>query len=132
MLGKPPIVKVRKKILLIDHSARVTRSIREALEKSGKYSIREERDTMFAIHAARWFLPDLIMVDLTSTLSDGRMIAQELQNDKELSATPLLCLSRFVSEREFFSAGILSGYTFLASPVPMEHLLRAVDCLLWR
>jgi len=43
----------------------------------------------------------------------------------------LLCLSKFVSEPEFLSAGILSGYSFLASPVPIEHLIRAVDQLLF-
>jgi DNA-binding response OmpR family regulator len=125
-------VKVLKKILLIDHEPRVTGLVRQALERAGKYSIREEHDTAFAVHAARWFRPDLIVVDMTTTATDGDIIAQQLQNDLELSATPLLCLSRFVSDREFHSAGILSGYSFLASPVPIEHLLRAVDQLLFR
>jgi DNA-binding response OmpR family regulator len=125
-------VKVLKKILLIDHEPRVTGLVRQALESVGKYSIREEYDTAFAVHAARWFQPDLIMVDLTATATDGDIIAQQLQNDCDLCATPLLCLSRFVSDREFLSAGILSGYSFLASPVPIEHLLRAVDQLLFR
>jgi len=48
-------VRVLKKILLIDHDTRVTRIVGRALETAGKYSIREEYDAAFAIHAARWF-----------------------------------------------------------------------------
>jgi len=125
------VVKVRKKILIVDREPRVTGPVREALESVGRYSIREEHDTAFALHAARWFRPDLIMVDLTIAAIDGEIVAQQLQNDRELRDTPLLCLSKFLSEPEFLSAGILSGYSFLASPVPIEHLIRAVDQLVF-
>jgi hypothetical protein len=43
----------------------------------------------------------------------------------------LLCLSNFVSERQFMSAGILRGYSFLAVPVKIEQLLRGVEQLLF-
>ena len=67
MLGiRDNFVKVLKKILLLDHKTQVTYTVRRALERAGKYSIREEHDAAFAVHAARWFRPDLIMVDLTS------------------------------------------------------------------
>jgi CheY-like chemotaxis protein len=124
-------VKVRKKILIIDREPRVTGPVRQALESVGRYSIREEHDATFAVHVARWFQPDLIMVDLTMSATDGELVAQQLQSDRELSDTPLLCLSKFVSGPEFLSAGILSGYSFLASPVPIEHLIRAVDQMLF-
>src|SRR5438477_365044 len=121
MLGiRDNFVKVLKKILLLDHKTRVTQTVRRALESAGKYSIREEHDTAFALHAARWFRPDLIMVDLTIAATDGEIIALQLQNDGELRGTPLLCLSKFVSEPEFLSAGILSGYSFLASVMPIR------------
>src|SRR5438132_5536579 len=132
MLGRRDnFVKVLKKILLLDHKTRVTHTVRRALESAGKYSIREEHDAAFALHAARWFRPDLIMVDLTIAAIDGELVAQQLQSDRELRDTPLLCLSKFVSGPEFLSAGILSGYSFLVSPVPIEHLIRAVDQMLF-
>jgi DNA-binding response OmpR family regulator len=125
------VVKVLKKILLIDHEPRVTRTIRRAFQSSGKYFIREEHDTAFAVHAAHWFRPDLIMVDLTSAATDGEIIARQLQKDRDLCHVPLLCLSNFVSERQFMSAGILRGYSFLAVPVKIEQLLSGVEQLLF-
>ncbi len=131
MLGFTRIpVKVLKKILLIDREPRVTQIVRQALEGARRYSIREEHDTAFALRAAHWFQPDLIMADLQTASSEGEVLALQLQNDFALRDTPLLCLSDFVSERGFLSAGILSGYSFLATPVPLEQLLRAVEQML--
>ena len=124
-------MKVLKKILLIDHDPRVTRIVRRALSTTGKYSIREEHDVAFAIHAARWFRPDLVMINLTASATDGKIIAQQLQNDGGLGDVPLVCLSNFVLERQFLSAGMLRGYSFLAAPVKIEQLLRALDQLLF-
>src|SRR4030095_5769794 len=63
--GNQPInpMKFPKKILLIDHEPGVTRLIRRALERAGKYLIREEHDDNLALNAARWFQPDLILID---------------------------------------------------------------------
>ena len=124
-------MKVLKKILLIDHESRVTRTVRRALERAGKYSIREEHDAAFAIHVAHWFQPDLIVVDLTNAATDGEVIAHRLQRDRDLCHVPLLCLSKLVSERQFMSAGILRGYSFLAVPVKIEQLLRGVEQLVF-
>ena len=132
MLGiRGNFVKVLKKILLIDHEPHVTRTVRRALKSVGKYSIRQERDAAFALYAAHWFQPDLIVVDLISAATDGEIIARHLQKDRDLCHVPLLCLSNSVSERQFMSAGILRGYSFLAVPVKIEQLLRGVEQLLF-
>ena len=124
-------MKVLKKVLLIDHDTRVTHIVRHALEGSGKYSIREEHDAAFAVHAARWFHPDLVMINLATSATDIKIIANQLQKDGGLGDVPLVCVSNFVLERQFLSAGILRGYSFLAAPVKIDQLLRAVDQLLF-
>src|SRR6059036_3600929 len=82
--NKRQFLKVLKKILLIDHEPHVTRTVRRALESVGKYSIRQERDAAFALHAAHWFRPDLIVVDFISAATDGEIIARQLQKDRDL------------------------------------------------
>lgn len=124
-------MKIVKKILLVDHEPRLTQTVRRALERAGRYCIREENNTSFALHSARWFQPDLILVDLSASMANGENVARQFERDFALRDIPLLCLSNFVNERGFLSAGVLSGYTFLASPVPLEHLLRAVEQLLF-
>lgn len=119
--------KARKKILLIDHEPRLTGTVRCALEN--RYSIHEEHDTGFALQVARWFHPDLILVDQAAASHDGETLAQQLQRDGELRDTPLLCLSNF--EGNLLFAGTVSGYAFLAAPVAMDHLLRGIEQLIF-
>ena len=134
MLGKVPnqpiaTMKFPKKILLIDHEPGVTRLIRRALERAGKYLIREEHDDKLALNAARWFQPDLILVDTAgqSQLS----IERAVNSDSALKDTPVLSLSNLRPESQMVSGGILSGYSFFAAPIRVEEVLRGVDELLF-
>ena len=122
-------MKFPKKILLIDHEPGVTRLIRRALERAGKYLIREEHDDKLALNAARWFQPDLILVDTPgqSQLS----IERAVNSDSTLKDTPVLSLSNLRPESEMVSGGILSGYSFFAAPIKVEEVLRGVDELMF-
>jgi two-component system alkaline phosphatase synthesis response regulator PhoP len=122
------VAKPRKKILLIDHEPRLTSTVRRALEN--QYSVRQESDTAFALQVARWFHPDLILVDQAAASNDGETLAQQLEKDGELCGTPLLCLSNFLSEGNLLFAGTVSGYAFFAAPVGVEHLLRGIEQLI--
>jgi PleD family two-component response regulator len=120
-----------KKILLIDREPGVTRLIRRALERTGKYWIKEEHDSQFALHSARWFQPDLILVDTISANADRDVLARQIQTDANLHQTPLVSLSSLKSETEMVSGGILSGYSFFASPIRVEEVLHGVEELLF-
>ena len=130
-LGNNPLttMKFPKKILLIDHEPGVTRLIRRALERAGKYLIREEHDDKLAINAARWFQPDLILVDNPGQTQLS--IERAVNNDTTLKDTPVLSLSNLRPESEMVSGGILSGYSFFAAPIKVEEVLRGVDELLF-
>src|SRR5207253_8810041 len=123
--------KVLTNIILIDHEPPVTPPVHHALKSVAKYSIRHHPDAASALHAPHSFQPHLIVVDLISAATDGEIIARQLQKDRDLCHVPLLCLSNSVSERQFMSAGILRGYSFLAVPVKIEQLLRGVEQLLY-
>ncbi len=120
-----------KKILLIDKEPGVTRLVRRALEKTGKYWIKEEHDSEFALHSARWFQPDLILVDTTTASADREVLAKQIQTDSNLQETPMVCLSNLKPESEMISGGILSGYSFFAAPVKVEEVLKGVEQLLF-
>jgi DNA-binding response OmpR family regulator len=122
-------MKFQKKILLIDHEPGVTRLIRRALERAGKYVIREEHDDKLALNAARWFQPDLILVDTPDKTQ--QIIEREVSTDSTLKDTPVLSLSNLRPESQMVSGGILSGYSFFAAPIKVEEVLRGVDELLF-
>lgn len=122
-------MKFQKKILLIDHEPGVTRLIRRALERAGKYVIREEHDDKLALNAARWFQPDLILVDNSGP--NQQSIERQICTDAGLQDTPVLSLTNLRPESQMVSGGILSGYSFFAAPIKVEEVLRGVDELLF-
>jgi len=113
-------MKFSKKILLIDHEPGVTRLIRRALERAGKYLIREEHDDKLALNAARWFQPDLILVDTAG--QDRRNIEREINSDAALKGTPILSLSNLRPESQM---GVF------AAPIRVEEVLLGVGELLF-
>jgi PleD family two-component response regulator len=120
-----------KKVLLIDREPGITRVVRQALEKAGKYLVREEHDNQFSIDAARSFEPDLILLDTTANSLEGQTLERQIQTDALLRETPLVHLSSLKSENQIMSGGILSGYSFFAAPVSIEEILGGVDQLLF-
>ena len=116
-----------KKILLVDYEPKVTAIVRSALEKTGKYVIKEEHDSRRAMNAARWFQPDLILFDVMMTRPDAGAVARELQADASFKETPVVFLSvNSSADGGVSSGGILSGYSFLANPVRLDEFVRCV------
>src|SRR3954468_2072333 len=81
-----------KKILLVDREPGVTRLIKRALEQTGKYWVKEEHDSEFALNSAKAFEPDLILMDTVSDGSDREHLAKKIQSDTTLHDTPMLSL----------------------------------------
>jgi PleD family two-component response regulator len=120
-----------KKILLVDKEAGVTRLIKRALEKTGKYWVKEEHDSKFALNSAKSFQPDLILLDTVNDGSDREQLAKNIQTDVTLHDTPMLSLSSLKPESQMVSGGILSGYSFFAAPVRVEEVLKGVEEVLF-
>jgi len=124
-------MKFLKKILLVDREPKATALVRRALEGTGKYLVKVEQDSRLALHAARWFLPDLILLDGAKAESEGEDVNRQLKSDPALKDTPFLFLSENTApEKKVMTGGFLSGYSFLATEVSLDDLIRCVDEIL--
>src|ERR1700730_6392460 len=113
-------MKFLKKILLVDREPKATALVRRALEGTGKYLVKVEQDCRLALHAAPWFLPDLILLDGAKAESEGEDVNRRLKSDPALKDTPLLFLSgNAAPEKRVLTGGFLSGYSFLATAVSL-------------
>ncbi len=116
-----------KKILLVDHEPRITALVRRAFESTGRFLVKVEADVNLAQHAAPWFRPDLVLLDAARS-SEGEQVNRQLQSEPALRDTPFLYLSGNPAlEKKVMTGGFLSGYSFLATAVTMEDLVRFVD-----
>jgi len=116
-----------KKILLVDHEPKITALVRLALEGTGRFLVKVESDVRLAQHAAPWFRPDIVLLDAART-SEGEDVNRQLQNEPALKDTPFLFLSgNPVAEKKVMTGGFVSGYSFLATAVSLEDLVRFVE-----
>ena len=124
-------MKFLKRILLVDHEPQVTALVRCALESTGRYLVRVEQDSRLALHAAPWFLPDLILLDGAKAKSEGEDVNRQLKSDPALKDTPLLFLcGNSTPEKKVMTGGFHSGYSFLATAVSLDDLVSCVDEML--
>jgi len=124
-------MKFLKKILLVDHEPQVTALVRRALESTGKYLVKVEQDSRFALHAAFWFLPDLVLLDAAKAESECEEVNRQLKSAPALKDTPFLFLSgNAAPEEKVVTGGFISGYSFLATAVSLDELVRCVDEML--
>ncbi len=120
-----------KKILLVDHEPKVTALVRRALEKTGRYLVKVEQDSRLALHAAPWFRPDLVLLDAEEAETESQDVNRQLKSEPALKDTPFLFLSgNAAPEKKVVTGGFISGYSFLATAVPLDDLIRCVDEML--
>ncbi len=120
-------MKFLKKILLVDHQPKMTALVRKALEGTGRYLVKVEQDCRLALHAAPWFLPDLVLLDAEKAESEGEDVNRQLKADPALKDTPFLFLGGKDASERVLTGGFVSGYRFLATAASIEDLIRCVD-----
>ena len=116
----------QRRILLIDDEPSLTTLVRQALEATGRYLIKEENRSLRALHAARHFQPDLILLDVVMPELDGRDVARQLREDPALQDVPIVFVTSLSKDGVIGSTGFLSGYSFVAKPFHISDLVNCV------
>lgn len=119
-----------KRILLIDDEPNLTSLVREGLEATGHYVIKEENHSLRALHAARHFQPDLILLDIIMPELDGRELARQMQADPALQDVPIIFVTSLARDGKISTVGFLDGYTFIAKPFLICDLVSCVEEML--
>lgn len=122
---------MKKRILLVDDEAPITRMMRRNLESTGRFEVLDVNDPTQALPLARQFKPDLALFDVMMPEKDGGELAADFKEDPALSHVPVVFLTAIVSRNEVNPTGSLIGeHTFLAKPVKLEELLACIDAQL--
>ena len=119
---------MKKRILLVDDEAAITKMMRRNLEATGRFEIMDINNPLLALETARQFKPDLLLLDVMMPEMDGGAVAAAIAEDKDLSGLPIIFLTAIVSQNEVEPSGSMIGsHTFLAKPVKLADLLACID-----
>ena len=118
----------KKRILVVDDEASITRTMKVNLERTGAYAVRTENQATHALAAAREFQPDLILLDVMMPEMDGGEVAAGLRDDPALQNIPIVFLTAIVSKKETGGEYLESGgQTFIAKPANLDSLIQCIE-----
>ena len=119
---------VKKKILVVDDEASLTRMLKRNLESTGRYEVRAENSGAAGLAAARAFHPDFILLDVMMPGMDGGEVAAQLRQDKDFEKTPVVFLTAIVKQEETApTGGTIGGCEYLAKPIQLENLVACIE-----
>ena len=116
----------KKKVLVIDDEAGITKFLKLVLERSGKYEVQCDNDGTQAVSVIKAFGPDLILLDVNLPGIQGGEISAMLQEDPSLRNIPVIFLTGMISVEEQQAGMTIGGRPAVSKPIDIARL---VDCI---
>jgi DNA-binding response OmpR family regulator len=117
----------KKRILLVDDQSDITRLLKQGLEQTNDYAVREENDSRAALAAAEEFQPHLILLDVMMPGMDGGELAVSLRASSKLKTVPIVFLTAAITKEEVAERdGRTGGWPIIAKPFAIPDV---VACL---
>lgn len=123
----------KKRILIIDDDVALTQMVKINLEDTGNYDVLVQNRSNRALHTAREYNPDLILLDYIMPEMDGGDISAQLHSDPLLQNIPVIMVTALVSNGEMNGDGFVQrgGHVMVAKPIKFEKLEHCIDkCLM--
>lgn len=122
---------IRKRILIVDDEALVTRNVKLSLEKTDAFLVRTENSAKKALSAAREFKPDAVLLDIMMPEMDGGEVAAQIRADPMLKRVPIIYLTAIVTKTEAHGeAPVELQGKYLAKPVDLQELIQTIEQVL--
>jgi len=118
----------KKRILVVDDEASITRMLKLNLEQTNEYEVLVENSPNHALRAALSFRPDLILLDVLMPGKDGGELAGDFQASSRLKDVPVVFLTAAATKDEVKSHhGTVGGLPFLAKPVNIQEVITCLE-----
>ncbi|MBI4130541.1 response regulator [Candidatus Roizmanbacteria bacterium] len=115
---------VSKKILVVDDDEGISNAISLILELEG-YVVETTLKGDETYHKIESFKPDVILLDVLISGTDGRRICHRLKQDRHTSQIPVIMISAHPTAEQ--SVRDCGAEAFLAKPFNSEELLGIVS-----
>jgi DNA-binding response OmpR family regulator len=119
----------KKKILVVEDEAELTRAIQIRLEQAG-YEVLIAYDGKEALEKAREENPDLIVLDLMLPKIDGYKVCRMLKFDEKYKKIPVVMLTARAQEKDEDLGYEVGADVFITKPFKYQVLLTKIRELL--
>ncbi len=112
------------KILVVDDDEGILDAISLILEDEG-FTIATVSDGNFVIKKVGKFKPDLILLDVLLSGTDGRDISKKLKSDEETQRIPIIMISAHPNAKQTLKK--YGANAFLSKPFGADDLLNIIN-----
>jgi CheY-like chemotaxis protein len=125
---RAPMNQEKKRILIVDDEASITRLLKLNLEATEHYEVQAENDARKALASAETFRPHLILLDVLMPEMDGGQLASQLQASPKIKGVPIVFLTAAATKKEVYArGGKVGGLPFLAKPVDLKEVVACLE-----
>lgn len=114
----------RKKLLVVDDSAVLLRSVKSILEKD--YDVLVATSGEKGLRLAKKKQPDLIVLDYEMPEMNGKQMLEEIRQDEELKDIPVLFLTGVADKEHIAMVLGLNPIGYLLKPIAQDRLMEEI------
>ena len=119
---------VKKKILVVDDSGAVLRSVKAWLEE--KYQVILANSGAMAIKYLATNRPDLVLLDYEMPVVDGRQVLEMMRTEMEFSKIPVIFLTSKNDKESIMKVMELKPEGYILKSTPPKQILQEIDIFL--
>lgn len=120
-----PVAAEKKRILAVDDSGILLRSVKSILEK--QYDVLVANSGEAAIRQAKKKMPDLILLDYEMPEMDGRETLEIIRNDEDLKEIPVVFLTAIADKAHIAAVLKLHPSGYLLKPIDKQVLIDTIE-----
>ena len=125
------------RILLVEDNPGDARLAVEALKESKVHNIlhhvKDGVEAMDFLHQRKESSsvppPDLILLDLNLPRKDGREVLEEIKEDSDLRAIPVVVLTTSAAERDLVKTYDLHANAYVIKPIDLDQFIEVVQAI---
>jgi CheY-like chemotaxis protein len=126
-------MSARKKVLLVDDEAAMTRVLKRSLEDSGEFEVHVENSGRGGLEAARSYGPDVVLLDMIMPDMPGSEFLAHIRSDVALQKTPVVFLTAVLpDEVDEEASALLNACPGIPKPARADDVISTLREVLRR
>lgn len=120
----------KRKVLVVDDDEDLVELICDALDRDGRFDIRNVNNGFGAGMLIKEFRPDLIVLDVMLPDINGKEVCQLVRGDKSMDNVRIICISGMVETNKIQELSDAGSNEFLKKPFDIDVLVAHICQLL--
>jgi excisionase family DNA binding protein len=120
----------KRKILVVDDDENLVELIVDALDRDGRFEIRQVNNGFGAGMLVKEYRPDLIILDVMLPDINGKEVCQRVRSDSSMDDVRIICISGMVEQDRIAELRHAGANDFMRKPFEIDALIDRVCQLL--